>query len=203
MAKKGVRKCEHAIIFTGKNAPSPHAKERPTREERGLLPQPIRIDSDDPDQKLDATSRIDFGKVYTIEHNVKVCSMGKVNRLSEGPLLLQLKVVWASTIGLAPNREQTEKGATTTATESQSPHMVLEWIDAYNTLIANNWTDERARSVLRHSSPPGAEQHGINLSEDNNKSPGRSNRVKKRVPRVTLGEDQADNGDQDTVKDVT
>ena len=90
MSKKGVRKSEHAIIFTGKETPVPQLAEAPARHERGLLPQAIRVDGDDPTQKLDPMSRIDFGKVYTIEHNVKVRSMGKVNRASEGALLYQL-----------------------------------------------------------------------------------------------------------------
>lgn len=148
VSRKGVRKCEHAIIYTGKDVPLPIRREAPSRKEsKGLLPQAIRVDADDPAIKLDPMSRIDFGKVYTIEHNVKVRSLGKVNRVSLQPLLYQLKVVWASTMGTlsAPDMEQSKKNHSGTS----DSYSVFGWIDAYNTLLANGWTDFQARSVLR------------------------------------------------------
>jgi hypothetical protein len=184
VARKGVRKCEHAIIFTGKEAPLPQLAEAPTRHERGLLPQAIRVDGDDPTQKLDTMSRIDFGKVYTIEHNVKVRSMGKVNRASEAALLYQLKVVWANTMGISLTRDSDEKKPSTGITESQLSHSVPEWIDAYNTLIASGWTDARARSVLKSNLPSIPEQP--NKPEDKLKVPANSKKSRKRVARVDI-----------------
>jgi hypothetical protein len=35
-----------------------------------------------PDQKLDPMSRINFGKIHTVEHNEKVCPIGKIAKES-------------------------------------------------------------------------------------------------------------------------
>lgn len=93
VGRTGVKKCEHAIIYTGKTPPEPHRSERARRGEDGLL-LPIRVDPDDAAEKLDPWSRVDFGKVYSIEHNVKVRSLGKVNQASMKLLLYQFRRVW-------------------------------------------------------------------------------------------------------------
>ena len=136
VSRKGVRKCEHAVIYSGRKAPLPDARETPARGEDGLLPQYIRVDPDDPSEKLDEMSRIDFGKVYTIEHNVKVRSLGKINRSSLQPLLYQMRSVWASSMGIAPAHET-------------GSYSLVDWSYAYNTLLSSGWTDARARAVLR------------------------------------------------------
>jgi hypothetical protein len=48
-------------------------------EETGMTKQAISVDPSGPDQKLDQMSRINFGKMYTVEHNVKVMSVGKIS----------------------------------------------------------------------------------------------------------------------------
>ena len=79
----------------------PSPDEAPERGEDGLLPQAIRVDPDDLSEKLDPRSRIDFGEVYTIEHNVKVRSLGTVNPSSMQALLYQFESVWQSTFGFS------------------------------------------------------------------------------------------------------
>lgn len=58
-----------------------------------MQPYPIRVDPDWKDDKLDALSRLDFGKPATIHHNVKVKSYGMVNRDYIHHLVTQFKNV--------------------------------------------------------------------------------------------------------------
>lgn len=39
---------------------------------------PIKIDLANPSEKLDAVSRINLGKAFPVEHNVKVCEVGEI-----------------------------------------------------------------------------------------------------------------------------
>jgi hypothetical protein len=70
--------------------------EEPVRGELGMRPEPIRVDPDDKEEKLDPRSRIDFGKVTTVQHNIKVRSYGKVNDRSMSALQLQFSNVWGA-----------------------------------------------------------------------------------------------------------
>lgn len=57
-----------------------------------MLSNPIRVDPDYQHWSLNAASRIDFGKVYTIEHNIKVKPFGMVLNLDD--LHSQFFQVW-------------------------------------------------------------------------------------------------------------
>lgn len=46
--------------------------------ETGMTKQPICIDPGGPNQKLHQMTCINFAKMYTVEHNVKVKNIGKV-----------------------------------------------------------------------------------------------------------------------------
>nr|OQO31292.1 hypothetical protein B0A51_03270 [Rachicladosporium sp. CCFEE 5018] len=85
---------ENGIIYIGKQPP------RRPRLEPELLPNAIRVDPDNPDDKLDVLSRINYSTVYTIEHNVKVRPCGMVNRDHLTPLLQQFKEVFVAKIGV-------------------------------------------------------------------------------------------------------
>lgn len=52
-------------------------------KETGMTKDPISVDPSGPDQKLDQMSRINFGKMYTVEHNVKVMSVGNISEASK------------------------------------------------------------------------------------------------------------------------
>lgn len=52
-----------------------------------MRPQAIRVEMDDLTDKLDSLSRLDYGKVYTIQHNIKVKSFVKVNAKSTNALV--------------------------------------------------------------------------------------------------------------------
>lgn len=71
------------------------------RGEEGMLSISIRVEVDDKTDKLDIMSRIHYGKIYTIEHNVKVRSLGMVNNSHRTALLTQFHTVFSRRIGVS------------------------------------------------------------------------------------------------------
>jgi hypothetical protein len=65
----------HAIVYMKGNLPEP----LPEELRRGLNLDPICIIPSSPDQKLHPASRINFGKLYSVEHNVKAMNIGTVD----------------------------------------------------------------------------------------------------------------------------
>lgn len=106
VGKPGVNKSEHSIIHTSKTPPAPLAAELPSRGEDGMRDQAIRVDTDDPIDKLDSLSRLDYGKVHTIQHNIKVKSFGKVNPKSMYALINQFGNVWRALPNTGPIQAQ-------------------------------------------------------------------------------------------------
>jgi hypothetical protein len=74
--KPGVHPGDHAMIYTGKEPP-------PLLEGEALYKRPIRMEPDNPRTKLDTASRINYAKLYTVEHNVKVAFVGWVAKKHE------------------------------------------------------------------------------------------------------------------------
>lgn len=108
VSKHGVRKSDHCIVFTGTRPPSPLPAERPSLQETGMLPNAIRVSTLQPVDALDPMSRINFGKVYTVEHRHKVRSFGRVAAGSMPALAMQFKMVWSRLTSsiIAPPLEQ-------------------------------------------------------------------------------------------------
>lgn len=48
-----------------------------------MTKRPIAVYPSTPREKLDQMSRLNFGKIYTVEHNVKVRDVGKVTETSK------------------------------------------------------------------------------------------------------------------------
>lgn len=48
------------------------------KHEPKMSKEPLEVEPTRPDQKLDPMSRLNFGKVYTVEHNVKVLPVGRI-----------------------------------------------------------------------------------------------------------------------------
>jgi hypothetical protein len=94
VAKRGVKKSEHAIIYTGRTQPRVRTDEAPRREETGMQSIPIRVDPDNPTDQLDPMSRIHFGGITTIQHNIRVKPFGIVNSASMDDLQYQFRKVW-------------------------------------------------------------------------------------------------------------
>lgn len=97
VGKRGVKKSEHAIIYTNREPPGPKTHENPQRGEAGMRPTPIKVTPDEPTEALDPMSRIDFGKVHTIQHNIKVRPFGNVHPSSMAALEAQFASVWSNT----------------------------------------------------------------------------------------------------------
>ncbi|KAF2415379.1 hypothetical protein EJ08DRAFT_571302, partial [Tothia fuscella] len=92
VGKKGVEKNHHAIIYTGKE-PKPQKNEKPKGKEHGMR-RPIKVRPKAHTDKLDDMSRINFAKIYTVEHNVKVYDFGKVDPEDEHALLSNFNDIW-------------------------------------------------------------------------------------------------------------
>lgn len=65
---------EHTIAYTTDHPPSP------LPGERKMYKEPIKIIPINQTEKLDEYSRINLAKVYPVEHNVKICDVGMVDK---------------------------------------------------------------------------------------------------------------------------
>ena len=92
VAKHGVNKGEHAVAYSTKDPPAENPTENAGRGEKPMRTS-IRIQPDMPGDKLDPMSRIDYGRMYTIEHNVKVMPFGQVHESSEKDLFYDFRQV--------------------------------------------------------------------------------------------------------------
>ena len=77
VAKKGLStqdRLSHCVIHMDNTDPTTDPREK------GLMTKkPIAVTAANPEQKLHHMSRLNFGKVYSVEWNVKVMNVGKVN----------------------------------------------------------------------------------------------------------------------------
>jgi hypothetical protein len=88
-------KGHHAIIYTIKDEPQPENDELPNvaTNEAPMLDS-IRAVSIKKSDTMHKMSRINYAKIYTVEHNVKVYDFGKVHRDSKHVLRHQFNQVW-------------------------------------------------------------------------------------------------------------
>lgn len=77
LSKPGVLKRHHAVIYSGRVEPERVAGEMPGPGEHDVLPS-IQVRPTDEDDRMDPMSRLNFGKLYTVEHNVRVFNYGMV-----------------------------------------------------------------------------------------------------------------------------
>ncbi|KAL5322338.1 hypothetical protein ACEPPN_010311 [Leptodophora sp. 'Broadleaf-Isolate-01'] len=78
--KPGVKANDHAVIYTDK-AVGPLCLENEVLDKL-----PIRMEPADASHKLHLASRVNYAKVYTVEHNVKVLFIGTLPRNSQAQL---------------------------------------------------------------------------------------------------------------------
>ena len=88
VAKPGVIKSEHVVIFTGQDAPSPSENELPGPGETPIRPIPIRVVLDDASE-MDQMSRVDLGGIHMFHHHVETRSVGLVHEDSVKDLIQQ------------------------------------------------------------------------------------------------------------------
>jgi hypothetical protein len=84
---RDIIKKNHAVIFTGRRTPDPK------HGEHGMLP-PIRVKLRRRGDALDEMSRLDYGKVFTVEHNVKVYEIGMVDPIYKNRLELEFRHIF-------------------------------------------------------------------------------------------------------------
>jgi hypothetical protein len=86
--KRGVDPKKHAIIYTGDTPPEKISGEEEFDRE------PIKVVPKTPRDKLDEKSRVNYAKTHTIEHNTKVCFVGKLDQSSIRRLVTNYDEVW-------------------------------------------------------------------------------------------------------------
>ncbi|MCJ1465142.1 hypothetical protein MMC07_003758 [Pseudocyphellaria aurata] len=85
--KPGVDQSSHTIVYSGRTAPEKLSGET------NMNKDPLRISLCTPDDKLDPRSRINLGREYSIDHNVKVKYIGDVDERSLPKLIQYRKAV--------------------------------------------------------------------------------------------------------------
>lgn len=94
--KKGAHAEDHAAVYSNQ-----HKTKGPTvLKKEKMTKKAIKIEIMNPSDKLDPLSRINYAKVYTVEHNVKVLFIGQVARHYEQQVVLD----YNDTHGPIPNR---------------------------------------------------------------------------------------------------
>ncbi|KAF2104191.1 hypothetical protein NA57DRAFT_51036 [Rhizodiscina lignyota] len=93
ISKKDVIKEHHAIIYASSEVPKLQAAEKP-KENEDLMQHAIRVKPFTKGQPMDSISRLNYGKIYTIEHNVKVFEYGEVHHQYKRILLQSFYNVW-------------------------------------------------------------------------------------------------------------
>ncbi|KAG0647194.1 hypothetical protein D0Z07_7159 [Hyphodiscus hymeniophilus] len=86
--KYGINRDDHAIIYIGKPPP-----DEVSAEER-LTKTPIQMIPKSPRDKLEPKSRINYAKIYTVEHNVKVFFIGRIASTSEKQFAVDFDDTW-------------------------------------------------------------------------------------------------------------
>jgi hypothetical protein len=82
----------HAIVYMrkeGDKTPIPLP-----RDGENLTLDPIRVVPKSDRDKLHPDSRINYAKIYTVEHNVKVFFIGEVHKRSKGRLITAFNTIW-------------------------------------------------------------------------------------------------------------
>ncbi|KAK4544654.1 hypothetical protein LTR36_003903, partial [Oleoguttula mirabilis] len=157
VAKRGAKKSDHAIIYTGQPAPSPSPQELPQRGESPMRPKAIRVTPDNETDKLSSEARVNFGKIYTIEQNVRVRPFGKVHRDSIQALVYQFNEVWSSSTS-SERSATTRPSSTPPAVVKHSPSSAGSEVNptpssqhmlAYAALKSQGWASADALAVLR------------------------------------------------------
>lgn len=82
--KPGIHPEDHAVVYSSRRE-GPYI----LKGEEGLMTKdPIRIEMDNPSERLDPLTRLNYAKLYTVEHNVKVFFIGRVAKTYERTLMV-------------------------------------------------------------------------------------------------------------------
>lgn len=78
--KPGVKSWHHAIIYTTNPSETPKPPPSELEGEDPLPNLPIRVEAKSPRHELEPSSRLNYAKIYTVEHNIKVSFIGKIHK---------------------------------------------------------------------------------------------------------------------------
>lgn len=78
VARRGVLKRHHCIVHTTKKPPAPLHGETPTKKSERML-SPLCVIPTEGRDYMEDESRVNFGKMYTVEFNVRVYDFGMVH----------------------------------------------------------------------------------------------------------------------------
>jgi len=59
--------------------------------EKRLLKKAVRVTGTSSEDRLNKASRVNYSKIYTIEHNLKVCFIGQIHKDSESVFFTAVK----------------------------------------------------------------------------------------------------------------
>ena len=167
-----IKLSEHSIIHTTQRAPNPTEAELPRRlmsgmAESGLLSQPIRVHGAGVQDVLDQVSRIDYGSIYTISHDIKVRPLGVVAEQSMVALSQQFRRVWAAQvqgvdIELTPDAQRTDNKVS----------LQTRIRAAVSGLKQVGYTDEEAAQLVRRRLASQSQQSQQEASNDSGSNEG-------------------------------
>ena len=99
--KSGIVVADHAAVLSVGDTFLEHPEGEP-----GLTKDPIYIKVETPEEKIDSNSRINFGKPYTVEHNLRIRNIGRV----VGDSLTKLDDYFAESMGITrSSQEQSDR----------------------------------------------------------------------------------------------
>ena len=223
VSKPGVRKSDHAIIFTGTSAPQPREDELPGRDEEPMRGRPIFVVPDETNTSLDPMSRIDLVKIHTINHNLKVKSFGFVHPNYIEALKTQFASVWP--VLRQPQQQNTAVRQAPASVPNNATATSRYWLDRFGQLCTHYRNDRtrafdqlvgemvdrspdltraaaaaRLRTHLASAQQPRpaavAASHSVGSSSRTNQ-PIVTTRHSDTIPRATLPEQEDDNSGSD------
>lgn len=139
---------QYGVVYTGSTPPPI------SNSERGMQAIAVRIDSDDATTRLDATSRIHYGKLYTVEHNIKVKAYGMVNQASLTPLMSQFHRVNGQRLGFHTAPLQTLREEWTPPDVTSGPGQTAQRPVDSHQLLPPQYQKAMARHPTAAAGPP-------------------------------------------------
>ncbi|GAB7325646.1 hypothetical protein MBLNU13_g09625t1 [Cladosporium sp. NU13] len=101
VAKRGVKKSDHAVIYAGEQRPFATSAEMPKRGEAGMQPVSIKVELEDTRDRLDPRARVDFGRRICVQHNIRAKPFGVIDPASMKALQYQFMVVSGQITGFS------------------------------------------------------------------------------------------------------
>jgi hypothetical protein len=107
-AKKDSRSEDHAVVYSSTD---------PLPQDDQFIKEPIPIIIEESTESIDSKSVIDFGRVYTVEHNVKVMNVGRLRKADKK----RLDEYFTDSIGISVDLEDEGYGVDTPSSQSDTP----------------------------------------------------------------------------------